>query len=88
MSKHNTIRLSDTVDQWARRVHVNIRGEKVTTVYRWKSRDGRDHTQRMTLNDDQTARLLAALVNAQDVVMTGDDDRTKEFAGKLSKLIK
>lgn len=88
MSKHNTIRLSDTVDQWARRVHVNVRGEKVTTVYRWKSRDGRDHTQRMTLNDDQTARLLAALVNAQDVVMTGDDDRTKEFAGKLSKLIK
>lgn len=82
-----TIRLSDTVDQWSRRVHVNVRNQKVTTVYRWKSKDGRDHTQRITLNDDQTSRLLAALVNAQDKVMAGDESRKKAFGEKLSKSI-
>lgn len=87
MSKHNTIRLSDTADQWARRVHVNVRGEKVTTVYRWKSRDGRDHTQRMTLDDNQTARLMAALVNAQAVVLGDNKKRINEFAAKMAKLI-
>lgn len=63
-----TIQLSDTVDQWSRKVHVNVRNGKVTTVYRWKSRDGRDHTQRMTLTDSQTERLLAALTVARDKV--------------------
>ncbi len=63
-----TIRLSDTVDQWSRKVHVNVRNGKVTTVYRWKSRDGRDHTQRMTLTESQTERLLAALTVARDKV--------------------
>ena len=82
-----TIRLSDTVDQWSRRVHVNVRNKKVTTVYRWKSKDGRDHTQRITLNDDQTSRLLVALVNAQDKVMAGDESRKKAFGEKLSKSI-
>ena len=82
-----TIRLSDTVDQWSRRVHVNVRNKKVTTVYRWKSKDGRDHTQRITLNDDQTSRLLAALVNAQDKVMAGDESRKKAFGEKLAKSI-
>lgn len=82
-----TIRLSDTVDQWSRRVHVNVRNKKVTTVYRWKSKDGRDHTQRITLNDDQTSRLLAALVNAQDKVMAGDESRKKAFGENLSKSI-
>lgn len=63
-----TIRLSDTVDQWSRKVHVNVRNGKVTTVYRWKSRDGSDHTQRMTLTESQTERLLAALTVARDKV--------------------
>lgn len=63
-----TIRLSDTADQWSRKVHVNVRNGKVTTVYRWKSRDGRDHTQRMTLTESQTERLLAALTVARDKV--------------------
>lgn len=63
-----TIRLSDTVDQWSRKVHVNVRNGKVTTVYRWKSRDGRDHTQRMTLTESQTERLLTALTVARDKV--------------------
>lgn len=63
-----TIQLSDTVDQWSRKVHVNVRNGKVTTVYRWKSRDGRDHTQRMTLTESQTERLLTALTVARDKV--------------------
>lgn len=63
-----TIQLSDTVDQWSRKVHVNVRNGKVTTVYRWKSRDGLDHTQRMTLTESQTERLLAALTVARDKV--------------------
>lgn len=63
-----TIRLSETADQWSRKVHVNVRNGKVTTVYRWKSRDGRDHTQRMTLTESQTERLLTALTVARDKV--------------------
>lgn len=82
-----TIRLSDTVDQWSRRVHVNVRNQKVTTVYRWKSKDGRDHTQRITLNDDQTSRLLGALITAQSKVMDGDDSRQKEFGKNLVKFL-
>ena len=68
MANHaTTIRLSDTVDQWSRKVHVNVRNDKVTTVYRWKSRDGRDHTQRITLNDEQVGRLMGALMVAASV---------------------
>lgn len=69
----NTIALSDTVDQWARKVHINVRGEKVTLVYRWKSRlDNRAHTQRMTLDDTQASRLLASVAIAA-VVAVGED---------------
>ena len=43
----NTIRLSDTIDQYARRVHINVRNGKVTLVYRWKdSKSTKAHTQR------------------------------------------
>lgn len=70
-----TIRLSDTIDQWARRVHVNVRNEKVTTVYRWKSKDGRDHTQRITMTDEQTGRLLGALMIAADKATGGTGKR-------------
>ncbi|AWD92501.1 hypothetical protein [Pectobacterium phage Jarilo] len=66
----NTIQLSDTTDQWSRKVHVNVRNDKVTLVYRWKSRsDSRNHTQRITLNDDQVARLLASVMVASVVVV-------------------
>lgn len=69
----NTIQLSDTIDQWARKVHINVRNDKVTLVYRWKSRsDGRDHTQRMTLDDSQASRLLASVAIAA-VVAVGED---------------
>lgn len=48
----NTIQLSDTVDQWGRKVHINVRNDKVTLVYRWKAKsDNRAHTQRVTLDD-------------------------------------
>lgn len=41
----NTIQLSDTVDQWGRKVHINVRNDKVTLVYRWKAKsDNRAHT--------------------------------------------
>lgn len=69
----NTIRLSDTVDQFSRKVHINVRNDKVTLVYRWKSRfDSRAHTQRITLDDVQAAKLLASVAVAA-VVAVGED---------------
>lgn len=69
----NTIQLSDTVDQWGRKVHINVRNDKVTLVYRWKAKsDNRAHTQRMTLDDAQAGRLLASVAVAVTVAV-GDD---------------
>ena len=80
----NTIQLSDTADQWERKVHINVRGEKVTLVYRWKSRsDGRDHTQRMTLDDSQAARLLASVSVAATVAIGEDKVRDKLFSSVI-----
>lgn len=60
-----TIRLSDTADQYARRVHINVRNGKATMVYRWKDHNStKAHTQRMTLTDTQATRLLNALATA------------------------
>lgn len=77
---HTTLRLSDTHDQWQRRVHVNVRNGKPTMVYRWKSQDGRDHTQRMTLSDEQVARLMNALVKATSVAVGDDKARALKIA--------
>lgn len=69
-----TIRLSDTIDQFSRKVHINVRNDKVTLVYRWKARlDNRAHTQRITLDDSQAARLLGA-VSVAAVVAIGEDN--------------
>lgn len=69
----NTIQLSDTVDQYARRVHINVRNDKVTLVYRWKDRkSSKSHTQRMTLGDVQAARLIGS-VTVASAVAVGDD---------------
>lgn len=69
----NTIQLSDTVDQWGRKVHINVRNDKVTLVYRWKAKsDNRAHTQRVTLDDAQAGRLLASVAVAVTVAV-GDD---------------
>lgn len=78
----NTIPLSDTADQWGRKVHVNVRDDKVTLVYRWKAKsDNRAHTQRMTLNDAQTARLLASVAVAAAVAV-GEDKARDALLGK------
>lgn len=70
----NTIRLSDTADQWSRKVHINVRNEKVTLVYRWKDRlTNKAHTQRVTLDDAQAARLVASVAVAV-VVAVGEDE--------------
>lgn len=72
----STIRLSDTADQFSRKVHVNVRNGKVTLVYRWKSiHDKRAHTQRITLTEDQAARLLGSVAMAATVALqqTGNE---------------
>lgn len=72
----NTIRLSDTVDQFSRKVHINVRNDKVTLVYRWKSRfDSRAHTQRITLDDVQAAKLLASVAVAAAIAVGEDKVR-------------
>ena len=79
----NTIRLSDTVDQYARRVHINVRNGKVTLVYRWKDhKSTKAHTQRVTLDDTQAGRLLASVAVAATVAV--GEDKTRELL--LSKV--
>lgn len=79
----NTIRLSDTVDQYARRVHINVRNGKVTLVYRWKDhKSTKAHTQRVTLDDTQAGRLLASVAVAANVAV--GEDKTRELL--LSKV--
>lgn len=79
----NTIRLSDTVDQYARRVHINVRNGKVTLVYRWKdNKSTKAHTQRVTLDDTQAGRLLASVAVAATVAV--GEDKTRELL--LSKV--
>lgn len=88
----NTIQLSDTVDQWGRKVHINVRNDKVTLVYRWKAKsDNRAHTQRMTLDDAQAGRLLASVAVAATVAVGEDKVRevilSKEVGSSASSLI-
>lgn len=79
----NTIRLSDTIDQYARRVHINVRNGKVTLVYRWKDhKSTKAHTQRVTLDDTQAGRLLASVAVAATVAV--GEDKTRELM--LSKV--
>lgn len=79
----NTIRLSDTIDQYARRVHINVRNGKVTLVYRWKDhKSAKAHTQRVTLDDTQAGRLLASVAVAATVAV--GEDKTRELL--LSKV--
>lgn len=79
----NTIRLSDTADQYARRVHINVRNGKVTLVYRWKDhKSTKAHTQRVTLDDTQAGRLLASVAVAATVAV--GEDKTRELL--LSKV--
>lgn len=78
----NTIRLSDTIDQYARRVHINVRNGKVTLVYRWKDhKSTKAHTQRVTLDDTQAGRLLASVAVAAAVAV-GEDNVRQVLLGK------
>lgn len=73
-----TIKVSDTIDQWDRKIHVNVRNDKVTLVHRWKSpKDNRKHTQRVTLNDVQAGKLLASVALASVVAVGADNVRQK-----------
>ncbi|QOC57631.1 putative inhibitor of toxin/antitoxin system [Erwinia phage pEp_SNUABM_10] len=79
-----TLRMPDTADQWTRRIHVNVRNGKTTMVYRWKCRStGKDHTQRMTLDDIQVARLTMALGRAANHAINKDPERTKAFTKEI-----
>lgn len=81
-----TIRLSDTADQWNRRVHINVRGGKATMVYRWKdSQSTKNHTQRMTLSDEQALRLVNALTKAA-VHAIHENGRIEEAMSILDKM--
>lgn len=89
----NTIQLSDTVDQWGRKVHINVRNDKVTLVYRWKAKsDNRAHTQRVTLDDTQAARLLASVAVATTMAIGEDKVRevllSKEVSSTATRLAK
>ncbi|QQK88491.1 hypothetical protein [Providencia phage PSTRCR_128] len=66
MSKvSQTIPMSDTVDAYQRKIHINVRNGKVTMVHRWKDRySDKRHTQRMTLTDAQAEHLLTVLQSA------------------------
>ncbi|MCY4679403.1 hypothetical protein LI079_21950 [Escherichia coli] len=78
----NTIRLSDTIDQYARRVHINVRNGKVPLVYRWKDhKSTKAHTQRVTLDDTQAGRLLASVAVAASVAV-GEDNVRQALLGK------
>lgn len=77
-----TIRLSNTVDHWSRRVHVNVRNGKTTMVYRWKDTSSKkNHTQRMTLSTKQTRLLISALSSAlvHAVLANGSVDQLDEL---------
>ena len=81
MSKiSQTIQVSNTVDQYARRIHINVRGDKVTMVNRWKdSKSNKAHTQRVTLDDAQVSRLLTLLTSQTDRIMARDEARLAAF---------
>lgn len=76
-----TIRLSDTIDQFARKVHVNVRNGKATMVYRWKdTKSTKAHTQRMTLTDEQAGRLLKALATAAGAAVEASGNAERALA--------
>lgn len=88
MSKvSQTIALSDTIDQWGRKVHINVRDGKTTMVYRWKDTESnKRHTQRMTLSDEQAFRLLKALTGAvvHAVDISGRQEQAMEVLNRIS----
>lgn len=83
-----TINLSDTIDQYSRKVHINVRNGKVTLVYRWKDHQStKAHTQRMTLDDVQTGRLVGAIAVAVACAVGEDKARELVFARELDSTV-
>lgn len=83
-----TIRLSDTIDQFARKVHVNVRNGKATMVYRWKdTKSTKEHTQRMTLTDEQAGRLVKSLARAaaHAIDESGNSKRAIDYMNAMAK---
>lgn len=63
----------------------------MTLVYRWKAKsDNRAHTQRVTLDDTQAARLLASVAVAATVAVGEDKVReailSKEVGSTATRL--
>lgn len=88
MSKvSQTIALSDTIDQWGRKVHINVRNGKATMVYRWKdTKSNKKHVQRTTLlSDKQAFRLLKVLTGAvvHAVEASGHQEQAMEILNRI-----
>lgn len=84
-----TIRLSDTIDHYARRVHINTRNKRVTMVFRWKDfMSNKAHTQRMTLTDAQVGQLIGSVALAADEAFGRDVDRWGNFVDAMQEAIK
>lgn len=85
-----TVKLTDTIDQFSRKLHINVRNGKVTQVYRWKSKgDDREHTQRTTLDQEQVSDLMAALVVAQAHIFSegGNRNAQRDYSLKLTEKV-
>lgn len=79
-----TLPVSDTIDAYQRKMHINVRNGKVTIVHRWKDRkSNKKHTQRVTLDDMQVAHLLAALSVATNVTCHGDESKRDVIMAKF-----
>lgn len=79
-----TLPVSDTIDMYARKMHINVRNGKVTMVHRWKDRkSNKKHTQRVTLDDMQVARLLAALSVATNVTCHDNESKWEAIKSKF-----
>lgn len=64
-----TVQLSDTIDQYQRKLHVNVRGKKVTMVLRWKDRaSSKNHTQRVTFKNAELGEVIGLLCVAGEAL--------------------
>lgn len=86
MNHANTIHLSNTVDHYARHIHVNVRNDKVTLVLRWKDKDSlKAHTQRTTLSDTQVGQLLGALTSASFAAICSNEGTMEQRWATIMK---
>ena len=68
-----TVQLSDTIDQYQRKLHVNTRNGKVTMMLRWKDRaSDKAHTQRVTFEPETLGQTIGLLCVAGEATTKGD----------------